>query len=320
MRLIITLFLLVLFAGSANAQAPCVANLLSAAEGGDVEAQNGLGRCYELGQDVPKNYAEAYFWYSLAASKVPVADRYNVTALRDGVAEHLTKTQIEVAKKNVAEWIPATATASPVEIESRTLARIPRPSVFEMVTSRAFIIFFILPVLLLAIAIPALFILLRKIFKVINWRSRKVWAVGALLFALWLPWEILTANGVCVSKFRSLSDVDFVDRYLIGPQALEMTLDERSAKRQENLKKMGYTVVWYWIQGPYHYLFTPYRVNLDIVLDNPDKQDALNVNIGLDSCGEPFDRWGDRMTWTGSDYKSHSWDRDLTKYYKNLKQ
>jgi len=51
---------------------------LSAVTRGIVDAQNGLGSCYEDGLGVDQDYAEAVHWYSLAASQGKASAQHNL--------------------------------------------------------------------------------------------------------------------------------------------------------------------------------------------------------------------------------------------------
>jgi uncharacterized protein len=62
--------------------------LRKAAEQGNSDAQNDLGLLYEEGNGVPQDYAEAYFWYSLAVAKTPF-----YSGNRDRVASNLHNVQ-----------------------------------------------------------------------------------------------------------------------------------------------------------------------------------------------------------------------------------
>ena len=74
--------------------------LQSRAELGDTAAQNALGIMYEKGNGVKQDYAEAYFWISLAHVS------YNsIPAEEAAVAQHLTPEQKVVAAKRVAKWV-----------------------------------------------------------------------------------------------------------------------------------------------------------------------------------------------------------------------
>lgn len=86
--------------------------LRRAAEQGYYHAQISLGGAFEVGQDVPQDFNEAYFWYllagaSAATSKVPGDYRTTETTNdAERVAKHLTVDQITAVKKRVAAWKP----------------------------------------------------------------------------------------------------------------------------------------------------------------------------------------------------------------------
>ncbi|HEY1211269.1 MAG TPA: tetratricopeptide repeat protein [Terracidiphilus sp.] len=77
-----------------------------AAEQGDVTAQASLGVLYSIGQGVPHNDVEAYFWLDLAASvKGPNQEKY--AANRQMIGIHITVDQLEEIQDRVAAWIAA---------------------------------------------------------------------------------------------------------------------------------------------------------------------------------------------------------------------
>lgn len=77
-----------------------------AAEQGDVTAQASLGVLYSIGQGVPRDDAEAYFWLDLAASvKGPNQEKY--AANRQLIGTHITTNQLEEVQDRVAAWIAA---------------------------------------------------------------------------------------------------------------------------------------------------------------------------------------------------------------------
>jgi len=77
-----------------------------AAEQGDVTAQASLGVLYSIGQGVPHNDVEAYFWFDLAASvKGPNQEKY--AANRQMIGIHITADQLEEIQDRVAAWIAA---------------------------------------------------------------------------------------------------------------------------------------------------------------------------------------------------------------------
>ena len=77
-----------------------------AAEQGDVSAQASLGVLYSIGQGVPHNDVEAYFWLDLAASvKGPNQDKY--AANRQMIGTHITTDQLDEVQQRVANWLAA---------------------------------------------------------------------------------------------------------------------------------------------------------------------------------------------------------------------
>jgi TPR repeat protein len=77
-----------------------------AAEQGDVTAQATLGVLYSIGQGVPHNDVEAYFWLDLAASvRGPNQDKY--AANRQMIGTHITSDQLEEVQQRVANWLAA---------------------------------------------------------------------------------------------------------------------------------------------------------------------------------------------------------------------
>jgi TPR repeat protein len=77
-----------------------------AAELGDVTAQASLGVLYSIGQGVPHDDIEAYFWLDLAASvKGPNQDKY--AANRQMVGTHITTQELDEVQDRVAAWIAA---------------------------------------------------------------------------------------------------------------------------------------------------------------------------------------------------------------------
>jgi TPR repeat protein len=77
-----------------------------AAEQGDVTAQAFLGVLYSIGQGVPHDDVEAYYWLDLAASvKGPNQEKY--AASRQLIGTHITTGQLEEVQDRVAAWIAA---------------------------------------------------------------------------------------------------------------------------------------------------------------------------------------------------------------------
>jgi TPR repeat protein len=77
-----------------------------AADLGHPHAQFNLGSMYAKGQGVPQDYALAYVWFDLAASRFPVSERESANRNRDHVASRMTPAQIAEAQKVAREWKP----------------------------------------------------------------------------------------------------------------------------------------------------------------------------------------------------------------------
>ena len=76
---------------------------LKAAEQGDVGAQGTLGVLYSMGQGVPHDDVEAYFWFDLAASvKGPSQEKY--AANRQMIGERITADELADVQDRVAAW------------------------------------------------------------------------------------------------------------------------------------------------------------------------------------------------------------------------
>jgi TPR repeat protein len=77
-----------------------------AAEQGDVTAQGTLGLLYSLGQGLPQNYVEAYYWLDLAAAvKGPKQEHYAQN--RQLVGAHITTDELDAVQERVAKWLAA---------------------------------------------------------------------------------------------------------------------------------------------------------------------------------------------------------------------
>lgn len=77
-----------------------------AAEQGDVTAQATLGVLYSIGQGVPHNDVEAYFWLDLAAS-VKGPNQVKYAANRQMIGTHITADQLDEVQQRVANWLAA---------------------------------------------------------------------------------------------------------------------------------------------------------------------------------------------------------------------
>ena len=74
-----------------------------AAEQGDASAQGTLGMLYSLGQGVPRDDVEAYYWLDLAAAvKGPNQAQY--AANRQVVGTRITADELEAVQERVAAW------------------------------------------------------------------------------------------------------------------------------------------------------------------------------------------------------------------------
>ena len=74
-----------------------------AADQGDPTAQGTLGVLYSMGQGVPHNDVEAYFWLDLAASvKGPNQEKF--AANRQMIGEHITADELSDVQDRVAAW------------------------------------------------------------------------------------------------------------------------------------------------------------------------------------------------------------------------
>jgi hypothetical protein len=76
---------------------------LKAANQGDVGAQGTLGVLYSMGQGVPHDDSEAYFWLDIAASsKGPDQEKYAAT--RQMIGERITADELADVQDRVAAW------------------------------------------------------------------------------------------------------------------------------------------------------------------------------------------------------------------------
>ena len=82
-----------------------------AAEQGDADAQYNLGLKYLDGEGVPQDYARAYGWLNLAASRFPASEqdrRDEAVEMRDQAASLLTPAGLARAQRWAREWRPGT--------------------------------------------------------------------------------------------------------------------------------------------------------------------------------------------------------------------
>ena len=79
------------------------------AERGDADAQYDIAVMYQIGEDAPQDYVQAYKWYSLAALNFTAADadmRDRAFKNRDRIALLMTPAQIAEALRLAREWKP----------------------------------------------------------------------------------------------------------------------------------------------------------------------------------------------------------------------
>jgi TPR repeat protein len=74
-----------------------------AADAGDSGAQATLGVLYSMGQGVPHNDVEAYYWLDLAA-QAPGPDQGKYLANRQLVGTRITTDELEAVEERVANW------------------------------------------------------------------------------------------------------------------------------------------------------------------------------------------------------------------------
>ena len=92
-----------------------------AAEQGDVAAQGTLGVLYSIGQGVPQNDVEAYYWLDLAAAvKGPNQEQY--AANRQMIGTQITADELEEVQERVAKWLAAHP--RPADLNSVRVVRI----------------------------------------------------------------------------------------------------------------------------------------------------------------------------------------------------
>jgi hypothetical protein len=83
--------------------AQAVAWYRKAAEQGDAYAQGTLGVLYSMGQGVPRDDVEAYYWLDLAAAvKGPNQEKY--AANRQMVGTHITADELDAVQERIAQW------------------------------------------------------------------------------------------------------------------------------------------------------------------------------------------------------------------------
>lgn len=74
-----------------------------AADQGDAAAQGTLGMLYTLGQGVPRNDVEAYFWLDLAA-QAPGPSQQQYAANRQNVGTRITADELSDIQDREAQW------------------------------------------------------------------------------------------------------------------------------------------------------------------------------------------------------------------------
>lgn len=77
-----------------------------AANAGNGQAQMGLGLLYLDGQGVPQDYAQAYFWLTLAAAQ----SVDGATTYRDEADDNLPQETLITLQQEVRSWNPSTNT------------------------------------------------------------------------------------------------------------------------------------------------------------------------------------------------------------------
>jgi TPR repeat protein len=84
--------------------------LRSLAESGDADAQFDLAVLFQVGEDVPQDYVQAYKWYTVAAPRfAPNEQSMRERSLknRDRIAALMTPAQLAEAKRLATAWKPA---------------------------------------------------------------------------------------------------------------------------------------------------------------------------------------------------------------------
>ncbi len=79
-----------------------------AADQGNAKAQCALAHAYEEGRGVPKDYVQAYMWYSLAASNASsdMVDQHDALDGHKRLGAQMTPAQIAEAQRRASEWKP----------------------------------------------------------------------------------------------------------------------------------------------------------------------------------------------------------------------
>ena len=83
-------------------------DIRKAAEKGISQGLAELGIQYSLGQGVPQNYEEAYFWLDVAlAGKLSSRWQHLAAKIRDDAASHLTKNELTQTQERAEKWFAA---------------------------------------------------------------------------------------------------------------------------------------------------------------------------------------------------------------------
>ena len=73
----------------------------------NADAQYNLGVMYKNGDGVPQDYAEAYFWFNLAATYADASDRDQFVGAREAAAKLLTPEQLADTQRRAREFFEA---------------------------------------------------------------------------------------------------------------------------------------------------------------------------------------------------------------------
>jgi len=76
------------------------------AEQGDAFAQASLAILYRFGKGIPRDYVQAYVWFSLAASQTTGGEHESIAEMRDSTSAKMTPEQLEAAKHLINEFKP----------------------------------------------------------------------------------------------------------------------------------------------------------------------------------------------------------------------
>ena len=78
-----------------------------AAEQGSATAQKNLGAFLMLGQGVPQDNSEAYFWLAVAVTGLTGTEQEGVAKTRDAIAAKLTPAELSAARNRATSWLAA---------------------------------------------------------------------------------------------------------------------------------------------------------------------------------------------------------------------